>query len=56
MKKFDCKPGPIIGKTLEAIFAEVESGTLANEREILLQRLSSLPPIPKDENGRRHEI
>jgi len=48
MKELNVKPGPIIGKTLDALFAEVEAGTLANEREALLQRLATLPPIPQN--------
>lgn len=42
MKVFDVKPGPIIGKVLDALFAEVEAGTLANERDMLLVRLNEL--------------
>jgi len=43
MKELNVKPGPIIGKTLNDLFAEVEAGTLKNEREILLSRLKDLP-------------
>ena len=39
MKELNVKPGPIIGKTLNDIFAEVEAGTLQNERGILLSRI-----------------
>lgn len=46
MGTLDIKPGPIIGKTLDQLFEEVEAGTLPNEREALLVRLSSLPPVP----------
>lgn len=42
MKVFDVKPGPIIGQVLDALFAEVEAGTLANERDMLLVRLNEL--------------
>ncbi len=42
MKIFDIQPGPIIGKVLEAIFAEVEAGTLLNEREALLAKIADL--------------
>lgn len=42
MKILDVKPGPIIGKTLDALFSEVEAGTLANERETLLIKLKEL--------------
>ncbi len=48
MKVLGVKPGPIIGSTLNAIFADVETGTLANDRDALLTRLSSLPPVPQD--------
>jgi tRNA nucleotidyltransferase (CCA-adding enzyme) len=41
MTTLNVKPGPIIGTTLNALFAEVEAGTLPNEREILLKRLQS---------------
>ncbi|MCX6792366.1 MAG: hypothetical protein NT149_05020, partial [Candidatus Gottesmanbacteria bacterium] len=44
MKTLNVKPGPIIGKTLNDLFAEVEAGTLKNEREILLDRLKQLSP------------
>lgn len=47
MKVLNVKPGPIIGKTLNELFAEVESGKLKNDRKELLDRLSSiLPTIP----------
>ncbi len=42
MKEYDCKPGPVIGKTLTSLFAEVEEGTLLNEREALLARLHKI--------------
>lgn len=42
MKLFEVKPGPVIGDMLEALFAEVEAGTLTNEREVLLARLEKL--------------
>lgn len=42
MKIFEITPGPIIGKVLEALFAEVEAGTLANEREVLLSKIEDL--------------
>jgi putative nucleotidyltransferase with HDIG domain len=42
MKELEVKPGPIIGTTLNALFAEVEAGTLKNEREMLLERLKTL--------------
>jgi putative nucleotidyltransferase with HDIG domain len=42
MKQFNCKPGPIVGKILAQLFAEVEAGTLPNEREALLALLSHL--------------
>ncbi len=42
MKELNCKPGPIIGKILNQLFSEVESGVLANDREILLKRMKEL--------------
>jgi tRNA nucleotidyltransferase/poly(A) polymerase len=42
MKELGVKPGPIIGKTLSDLFAEVEAGTLANDRETLLAKLKEL--------------
>jgi tRNA nucleotidyltransferase/poly(A) polymerase len=43
MKALNVKPGPVIGKTLNDLFSEVESGALQNEREVLLTRLKHLP-------------
>lgn len=40
MKEFGIKPGPLVGNVLNQIFAEVEAGTLPNEREALLSHLS----------------
>lgn len=42
MKQLNVNPGPVIGKALDALFAEVEAGTLPNEREALLTRLKEL--------------
>ncbi len=42
MNILDCRPGPIVGKVLNQLFAEVEEGTLTNEREVLLNRLSEV--------------
>jgi hypothetical protein len=42
MKEFACKPGPLVGKVLTALFAEVEKGTLVNEREALIGRMKEL--------------
>lgn len=39
MHELGVKPGPIIGKILDQLFAEVEAGTLKNEREALLARM-----------------
>lgn len=51
MNELGVKPGPIIGRVLDQLFAEVEAGTLKNEREALLARLgamlSSFPPVPE---------
>lgn len=39
MKEFNIQPGPMVGKILNQLFAEVESGKLTNDREILLKKL-----------------
>jgi putative nucleotidyltransferase with HDIG domain len=39
MKELGVKPGPIIGKTLAALFGLVEAGTVQNEREALLEKM-----------------
>ncbi len=44
MKTLNVKPGPIVGKTLTEIFAEVEAGKLKNERGALLTRLTDIHP------------
>lgn len=46
MAEFGIKPGPLVGKILNQLFAEVEAGTLPNERDALLARLPSFKPIP----------
>jgi putative nucleotidyltransferase with HDIG domain len=46
MKELNVKPGPVIGKTLDRIFKEVEEGTLANNREALTARLHELGSTP----------
>jgi len=46
MKKFNIKPGPEVGKILNQLFTEVESGKLKNEREALLARLKELNLLP----------
>ncbi len=48
MKALGIKPGPMIGKVLDQLFTDVEEGAVPNQREALLARLSSLPPIPKN--------
>lgn len=40
MTEFCIPPGPTVGKILDQLFAEVEAGTLPNEREALLSHLS----------------
>lgn len=45
MKEFGIKPGPIVGKVLNQLFAEVEEGKLLNERETLLKRLKDIKGI-----------
>jgi tRNA nucleotidyltransferase (CCA-adding enzyme) len=47
MKILDCKPGPIIGTTLNQLFSEVENATIPNEREQLLTRLKELKSSTK---------
>ena len=41
MKAMKIEPGPMVGKYLEALFAEVEKG-LPNEKEVLLKKLKEL--------------
>lgn len=49
MKTLTIKPSPEVGRVLNGIFAEVETGKLPNDRTALLKRLSSfLPPVPKN--------
>jgi len=42
MKILNCKPGPIIGSTLDALFKEVDEGTLTNDRDILLAKIQEM--------------
>lgn len=42
MNIFGCKPGPVIGTTLAALFSDVESGTVQNKREELLDKLNEM--------------
>ena len=42
MEEYGIKPGPVVGAALNALFAQVEEGTLPNEREALLARLKEL--------------
>jgi len=42
MQIYAIGPGRIIGQTLDTFFAEVEAGTLQNEREALLKRLEEI--------------
>jgi tRNA nucleotidyltransferase (CCA-adding enzyme) len=42
MKEYNCKPGPVIGKVLQTLFGEVETGSLPNDREALLKRLGAI--------------
>ncbi|MGB4965491.1 MAG: HD domain-containing protein [Microgenomates group bacterium] len=41
MEQLSLKPSPQVGQILDALFAEVFAGTLKNEREVLLQRLTA---------------
>jgi tRNA nucleotidyltransferase/poly(A) polymerase len=45
MQTLDVKPGPVIGETLNALFHEVEEGTLKNEREVLLVRMKEIVQV-----------
>ncbi len=42
MKEFACSPGPLVGKVLNQLFAEVESGKVPNDRQKLLARMREL--------------
>jgi hypothetical protein len=42
MTAFACKPGKIVGDILNTLFADVEQGTLPNEREALLAKIEEL--------------
>lgn len=42
MAEFGIKPGQMVGKVLNQLFAEVESGTLPNDRDSLLKRMREL--------------
>lgn len=42
MDCFSCRPGPVIGETLQQLFGEVEKGTLKNDRGALLAKLEEL--------------
>jgi len=46
MNELQVPPGPIVGQILHTLFSEVESKTLPNEREALLQRIKELQPTP----------
>ena len=45
MKILTCKPGPIVGTTLNQLFSEVENGTVTNDREVLLTKLKELKKV-----------
>lgn len=40
-----CKPGPIIGQTLDALFKEVDEGTLVNDRDLLLKKIEEIKKL-----------
>jgi tRNA nucleotidyltransferase (CCA-adding enzyme) len=42
IKTLNIKPGPLVGKVLETIFAEVEEGKLKNERKLLLKKIKEV--------------
>lgn len=45
MTLYNCKPGPLVGKVLNQLFAEVESGICMNERSALLLRMKEMKEI-----------
>jgi putative nucleotidyltransferase with HDIG domain len=45
MKELNVKPGPIIGKVLNDLFAEVEAEKLKNDRDLLLSHLKQLKAV-----------
>ncbi len=48
MKILHLKPGPKVGETLNALFSQVEKGTIPNERDALLRELEkAVKPISK---------
>lgn len=59
MTMFQCSPGPIVGEVLKKIFAEVDNGTLQNDRSTLLAKLKEFPPslpsFPHQNNGCGHK-
>jgi tRNA nucleotidyltransferase (CCA-adding enzyme) len=42
MEVFETRPGKIVGDVLDALFAEVDQGTLTNDREQLLSKMREL--------------
>lgn len=46
MEILGVRPGPIIGETLTKLFAEVEKGTIQNDREALLKKITSASSSP----------
>jgi len=48
MKTLDSKPGPMIGKILEALFKEVEEDKEKNSREYLLKRIPEISFLQGD--------
>lgn len=51
MQELEIKPGPVIGKALTQLFAEVEAEKLANTEEALLDRLRELKPDLLSQNS-----
>lgn len=45
MKILGCPPGSIIGKTLDALFKDVDEGKLANDRALLLSKIEEFKGI-----------
>jgi putative nucleotidyltransferase with HDIG domain len=46
MKKLDLKPGPQVGKILSELYEKVVGKEIPNEREVLMQYLEQLNPLP----------
>ena len=45
MKILEVAPGPVVGKVLGELFAEVENGKLSNERDALIRKIEEMRKI-----------